>query len=74
MVQHYNIVLVAFPFTGGPTVKPRPALVLAVGERHGDVVLAFISSRVNGDHCFDELGIPSSIPPLRPQASSTHRE
>jgi mRNA interferase MazF len=62
MVQRYDIVLVAFPFTGGPTVKPRPALVLAVGERHGDVLLAFISSRVKGDHCFDELDIPVEHP------------
>ena len=44
MLSRYDIVLVAFPFTDGPAAKPRPALVITTSERHGDVLLAFISS------------------------------
>ena len=48
MLQRYDIVLVPFPFTDGPSAKPRSALVVALGERHGDGLLAFISSRLVG--------------------------
>ena len=48
MLSRYDIVLVAFPFTDGPAAKPRPALVITTSERHGDVLLAFISSNVSG--------------------------
>ncbi len=62
MVQRYEIVLVAFPFTDGPAVKPRPALVVATSERYEDVLLAFISSNVNGPAGRDELDIPAEHP------------
>ena len=48
MLSRHDIVLVAFPFTDGPAAKPRPALVITTSERHGDVLLAFISSNVSG--------------------------
>ena len=38
MLQRYAIVLVAFPFTDGPSAKPRPALVITTSERYGDVL------------------------------------
>mgnify|MGYP006291445887 CR=1 FL=1 len=62
MLQRYDIVLVPFPFTDGPSAKPRPALVVALSERHGDVLLAFISSRVVGHAAADELDIPQDHP------------
>ena len=45
MLSRYDIVLMPFPFTDGPNAKPRPALVVAISERHQDVLLAFISNR-----------------------------
>ncbi|MCP9841692.1 hypothetical protein KBY93_13775 [Synechococcus sp. J7-Johnson] len=54
--------LVAFPFTDGPAAKPRPALVITTSERHGDVLLAFISSNVSGPPGRDELDIPAEDP------------
>ena len=62
MLQRYEIVLVAFPFTDGPATKPRPALVITTSERHGDVLLAFISSNVSGPAGGDELDIPADHP------------
>lgn len=62
MLQRYDIVLVPFPFTDGPSAKPRPALVVALGERHGDVLLAFISSRLVGPAAADELDIAQDHP------------
>jgi hypothetical protein len=57
MLARFDIVLVAFPFTDGPNVKPRPALVICQSERHQDVVLAFISSKISGAANSDELDI-----------------
>jgi hypothetical protein len=34
MLARFDIVLVAFPFTDGPNVKPRPAMVIGLSERH----------------------------------------
>ena len=48
MLARFDIVLVAFPFTDGPNVKPRPALVICQSERHQDVLLAFISAKISG--------------------------
>lgn len=62
MLQRYDIVLVAFPFTDGPAAKPRPALVISTSERHGDVLLAFISSNAGGPTSRDELDIPADHP------------
>ena len=62
MLSRYDIVLVAFPFTDGPAAKPRPALVITTSERHGDVLLAFISSNVSGPPGHDELDIPADHP------------
>ncbi len=39
-----------------------PALVLTISERHGDVLLAFISSNVSGPTGRDELTIPADHP------------
>lgn len=44
-----DIVLVRFPFSNFSGVKLRPALVLATGNEHGKVCLAFISSKFNED-------------------------
>ena len=62
MLARFDIVLVAFPFTDGPNVKPRPAMVICLSERHQDVLLAFISSRVAGLANRDELDIPADHP------------
>jgi mRNA interferase MazF len=62
MLSRYDIVLVAFPFTDGPAVKPRPALVITTSDRHQDVLLAFISSNVSGPTARDELDIPADHP------------
>lgn len=62
MLARFDIVLVAFPFTDGPNVKPRPAMVICLSERHQDVLLAFISSRVTGAATCDELEIPADHP------------
>jgi len=62
MLQRYEIVLVAFPFTDGPAAKPRPALVITTSERYGDVLLAFISSNVSGPPDGDELDLSTEHP------------
>jgi mRNA interferase MazF len=62
MLSRYDIVLVPFPFTDGPAAKPRPALVITTSERHGDVLLAFISSNVSSPVAPDELDIPADHP------------
>ena len=62
MLARFDIVLVAFPFTDGPNVKPRPAMVICLSERHQDVLLAFISSRVVGAATSDELDLPADHP------------
>ncbi|MDM7954140.1 MAG: type II toxin-antitoxin system PemK/MazF family toxin [Cyanobium sp. CZS 25K] len=60
MLQRFDVVLVPFPFVDGDNVKARPAIVLALGERHGDVLLMFISSRTEMPAAFDELDLLSS--------------
>jgi len=62
MLARFDIVLVAFPFTDGPNVKPRPAMVICLSGRHQDVLLAFISSKVAGAANGDELDIPAEHP------------
>jgi mRNA interferase MazF len=62
MLARFDIVLVAFPFTDGPNVKPRPALVICRSERHQDVLLAFISSRISGVTNSDEFDIHADHP------------
>ncbi len=62
MLARFVIVLVAFPFTDGANVKPRPALVIYLSERHQDVLLAFISSKVSGAANSDELDLPADQP------------
>jgi hypothetical protein len=58
MLARFDIVLVAFPFTDGPNVEPRPAIVRCDGpaERRG-------SSRKHGHG----LGVesPTGAGPLR---------
>lgn len=39
MLRRFDVVLVTFPFVDADRVKARPAIVLAVGERHGDVLV-----------------------------------
>jgi mRNA interferase MazF len=60
MLQRFDVVLVPFPFVDADRVKARPAIVLAVGERHGDVLLMFISSRTEMPAVFDELDLLSA--------------
>ena len=62
MLARFDIVLVAFPFTDGPNVKPRSALVICQSERHQDVLLAFISSKISGVANSDELDIHADHP------------
>jgi mRNA interferase MazF len=62
MLARFDIVLVAFPFTDGPKVKPRPALVICQSERHQNVLLAFISSKISGVANSDELDIHADHP------------
>lgn len=60
MLQRFDVVLVPFPFVDGDNVKARPAIVLALGERHGDVLLMFMSSRREMPAAFDEIDLLSS--------------
>jgi mRNA interferase MazF len=63
MLARFDIVLVAFPFSDGPNVKPRPAMVICLSGRHQDVLLAFIiSSKVAGAANGDDLDIPAEHP------------
>ena len=62
MLARFDIVLVAFPFTDGPNVKPRPAMVICLSERHQDIPLTFISSNIAGAANSDELDIPADHP------------
>ena len=62
MLSQGDIVLVSFPFTDADDSKLRPALVVALSERHQDVLLAFISSKLNGPPHEDELDIPREQP------------
>lgn len=68
MLARFDIVLVAFPFTDGPNVKPLPAIVRCDGpaERRG-------SSRKHGHGHGHGLGAesPTGAGPLRdvPQKS-----
>jgi hypothetical protein len=43
MLTCFEIVLLPFQLTDGANVKPRPAMVNCLSERHQDVLLAFIS-------------------------------
>jgi mRNA interferase MazF len=60
MLLRFDVVLVPFPFVDGDRVKARPAVVLAVGERHRDVLLMFISSHTVMPAAFDELDLLSA--------------
>jgi hypothetical protein len=62
MRARFDIVLVAVPFTDGPNLKPRPALVICQSERHQNVLLAFISSKISGVANRDELDIHADNP------------
>jgi hypothetical protein len=62
MLARFVIVLVTFPFTDGPNVKPRSALVIYQSERHQDVLLAFVSSKISGAANSDELDIHADHP------------
>ena len=62
MLSQGDIVLVPFPFIDGDGSKLRPALVVALSERHQDALLAFISSKLNGPPHDDELDILSDQP------------
>jgi len=42
MLNHYDIVLIPFPFTDASSSKLRAALVMAFCGHHQDVLLAFI--------------------------------
>jgi mRNA-degrading endonuclease toxin of MazEF toxin-antitoxin module len=55
MPSRYDIVLLPFPFTDGPAAEPRPALVITTSERHGDVLLTFISFNVSSPVAPGEL-------------------
>jgi hypothetical protein len=75
MLARFDIVLVAFPFTDGPNVKPRPALVICQSERHQDVLLALISSKISGAiRCTDAAGKPAKGRPHRAVITQTHGE
>jgi len=43
MLTHFDIVLLPFLLTDGANVKPCPAMVNCLSERHQDIFLAFIS-------------------------------
>ena len=62
MLARFDIVQVAFPFADGLNVKPRPALVICQSERHQNVLLAFISSKISGVANSDELDIHADHP------------
>ena len=62
MLSRGDIVLVPFPFTDGTSSKLRPALVVALSQRHQDVVVALISSRLHGPPQDDEPDILTSQP------------
>ncbi len=52
-----DIVLVPFPFADRSAQKLRPAVVLHADRRHGEVVLAFITSRGTAQSEPDEVAI-----------------
>lgn len=60
-MQKGDIVLVRFPFTDLSSTKLRPALVLSSPTRHGDVILAFITTQRNLREPNDVLLTPESI-------------
>jgi mRNA interferase MazF len=62
MLNQLDIVLVSFPFTDAASRKLRPAMVVALSLRHQDVLLAFISSRLNGPAQNDELDLLEELP------------
>jgi len=62
MLNQLDIVLVSFPFTDAASRKLRPAMVVALSLRHQDVLLAFISSRLNGPAQNDELDLLEDLP------------
>ena len=47
----WDIILVPFPFTDLTTVQKRPALIVSPDEynRHRDVVITFITSKLDGE-------------------------
>ncbi len=49
MMVKGSIVLIPFPFTDRSGTKLRPAVVLAAGNNHPDIIVAFLSSRERND-------------------------
>ena len=58
-----KIVLIPFPFTDLTTTKLRPALVLHEGK--GDVVVAFISSRISAKPLDTDVVVMDGHPEYR---------
>jgi len=66
--KKWDIILVSFPFTYLKSIKKRPALVVSPSEynRNGDVIVAFITSKmdrayIKGDYRIDKwatAGLP----------------
>ena len=60
--RKWDIILVPFPFTDLTTVKKRPALIVSPDsyKKSGqDVVIAFLTSRMDVSPCFGIIGFDS---------------
>ena len=69
--RKWEIVLVPFPFTNLSTKKKRPALIVSTNEYNNksDVVIAFITSKLDLDYRFGDYKIQNWLTANLPKPS-----